>query len=72
MYNPPMTLEQPLTLKQVASLYGVSRQAVYLWVRDGKLRTIQQGEGFRHFVTWAALREFDARRPERWQIFKKA
>lgn len=57
-----MTLERPLTVDQVADLYGVTREAVYRWLRDGKLAA-RRIDGKSYGVTWTALRRFDATLP---------
>lgn len=48
--------EKYLTVKEVAERLQVSRQAVYNWISEGKLRAVRVATHVR--VTDSALREF--------------
>ena len=48
--------ETQYTVIEIAKHFRVSRQAVYDWIKDGKLRAIRVGERVR--VPESALREF--------------
>jgi len=58
-----MTIERPLTIPQIAALYGVTRQAVDAWIASGRLTTVPLSAR-RVGVTWDALRRFDGGLPE--------
>jgi excisionase family DNA binding protein len=48
--------EKYYTVKEIADRFHVSRQAVYDWIRDGKLRAVRLGERVR--VPESALNDF--------------
>lgn len=48
--------EKYYTVKEIAQRFQVSRQAVYDWIKEGKLRAIQIGERVR--VPESALNDF--------------
>lgn len=48
--------ERQYTVKEIAEHFQVSRQSVYDWINDGKLRAIRVGERVR--VPQSALDEF--------------
>ncbi len=48
--------EKYLTVKEVADHLQVSRQAVYNWINEGRLKAVRVGTHVR--ITGAALREF--------------
>lgn len=48
--------ERQYTVKEISDHFQVSRQAVYDWIKDGKLRAIRLGERVR--IPDSALRAF--------------
>jgi putative molybdopterin biosynthesis protein len=48
--------EKMYTVQEIAKHFRISRQSVYDWIKDGKLRAIRIGERVR--VPESALREF--------------
>lgn len=48
--------EKQYTVKEISEHFRVSRQAVYDWIKEGKLRAIRLGERVR--VPDSALRSF--------------
>lgn len=48
--------ERQYTVKEISDHFHVSRQAVYDWIKEGKLRAIKLGERVR--VPESALRDF--------------
>lgn len=48
--------ERQYTVKEISEHFSVSRQAVYDWIKEGKLRAIKLGERVR--VPDSALRAF--------------
>jgi excisionase family DNA binding protein len=48
--------ERQYTVKEISDHFHVSRQAVYDWIKEGKLRAIKLGERVR--VPDSALRAF--------------
>lgn len=48
--------EKYYTVKEIADLFHVSRQAIYDWIDEGKLRAVRLGERVR--VPESALKEF--------------
>lgn len=48
--------EKMYTVQEIAKHFRISRQAVYDWIHDGKLRAVRIGERVR--VPESALRDF--------------
>jgi excisionase family DNA binding protein len=48
--------EKQYTVKEISEHFRVSRQAVYEWINDGKLRAIKLGERVR--IPESALKAF--------------
>lgn len=48
--------EKQYTVKEISEHFRVSRQAVYEWINDGKLRAIKLGERVR--IPESALKSF--------------
>ncbi len=70
----PNANDKPLTIPQVASFFGVTRQCIYAWLKSGDLQSHEDTSKtqHRHSFTWDQLRAFDATRPESRRIFRDA